>query len=152
MRYSAGIIGIVCLGCVVAITACHADDTERLINRFYNDLADIVESHMDSPDLCVEAVNRYYDTHKDDVKKIREIMAEAMVRTVDAMAAHEEEFANMTEEEMRAYEERAQASCESGGVTGNRYAEVLGEFSSRHPRQGMAISMKTMELLGDIYQ
>jgi len=121
-----------------------AEDLEKISDRFYAGLADIIERNMDDPQTCVKEVEDYYQANQKSVRQIRKAAEKAMAHIAPML----EKYKSMSEEELDALK-RQQKAMEpprmSPGVA--RYSQALRAFTMKYPQYGMEITKKAMQLV-----
>jgi len=134
------LIGMACLNPL-------ASDYDHMVNKFYGDLALIIEQNMNAPNVCVEKV---YDYYKQNEKTIKEIQAMSQRYVMQAKAMME--TYEWTESEGPQIEGLELAELESGmrrpqdSPGAKRYVKAMEEFGSKHPHHAIKISVKSAEL------
>jgi protein subunit release factor A len=129
-----------------------AEDLNKLTDRFYTGLADIIEGNMDSPNECVRAVDKYYLDNQALVGKMRQATKEAMEEATPMIEKMINKYESMSEEELEALEKQYQGmeqemSKKQIPAGAARYTELLQTFTMKYPKYGMEITMRAMQLM-----
>ena len=123
-----------------------AQDLNKITDKFYTGLAEIIERNINNPGECVREVENYYQTHQEEVRQIRQQAEKAM----EQIAPQIDKYMSMTEEEAAALAEKQKASGNTPesrmSQAGKRYTEALKAFSAKYPKDGMEIAGKAMQL------
>lgn len=129
---------------------CFSQELVSIADEFYTGLADIIEANMDSPQECLGQVINYYQNNQDKIKQIQVYMEEAMKKAAPMMEKLAERYNNMTDEQAEQFDQISTAEDNfkpRASNAGQRYAEVLSEFSQKNPSEGMRIATMAMQLL-----
>ena len=116
--------------------AVRAENASQAMDRFYSDLARIIENHMDQPDEAVRQVKAYYRTHPGDVDQIRQHTQSAMSQGMAMM----NQYASMSDEELDQLARDAERYQPAGADPAERYTKALQAFSMKYPREGAEIA------------
>ena len=134
---------------VILCFTSQAADLNKMSDKFYAGLADIIESNMDDASSCVVAVERYYQENKALVAQIREETAKVLAQSAPMMNKMMNEYMSMSEAELEAMEKKYKGMQQQGqkspGMT--RYSKALQEFTSKYPKYGVEIAIKAMQLV-----
>jgi len=132
----------------IAFTA-NADELSRMADKFYGDLATIIERNMNDPTTCVSEIEKYYSDHKETVERIRAMTEESMAHVMTMM----DDTEMMTVEELEAFEEEMLNSDSERPIMSpemTRYTEALEKFRIKYPEHGMRIAAKAMEFVPSV--
>jgi hypothetical protein len=132
-----------------------AEDLNKLTDRFYTGLADIIETNMDSPNDCVRAVEKYYQDNQALVGKIRQATKEAMAEAAPVIEKMMNKYESMGEEDLEAWEKQYQGmeqemSKKQIPAGAARYTELLQAFTMKYPKYGIKITMRAMQLMPEM--
>ncbi|MEA3305597.1 MAG: hypothetical protein U9R52_02165 [Candidatus Omnitrophota bacterium] len=146
------ILRISTLACLImSISACvlQAEDVNKIMDKFYDGMAGIIERNMDNPDRCVSEVDDYYKENQATVEKVRKLTEKGMKQAMDMMG----EYESMSEEELEALERQAmqKGMTESQMPPGlERYTEAMEKLMMKSPQQALKIAMMAMQFMPKI--
>ena len=122
-----------------------AEDLTTMSDKFYNGLADTIQRNMNNPERCVKEVDKYYDSNRSYIIKIREITEKHMKEAMAMMDKYE----NMTAAEMEAMSKKMEKNMVNPHVSkgAEKYGETMEKFATKHPQYGFKIAMKAKELM-----
>ena len=113
------------------------EDAKTFMERFYDDLADIIERNMNSPEQCVAEVERCYENNKGE---LCQFMEEAKKSAASQGVSIEQKASLMTEEEIEEVMLSAQTSKLFQIMS--RFNQVLENFSRTYPQHALKIMEK----------
>ena len=122
-----------------------AEDAETFMERFYDELADIIESNMDNPDECLTEVERFYENNQD---RLSEFLGEAKRNATIPGISMEEQVQSVSDEEMAEMVQRAQDSKLYQIMS--RYNQAVTSFIRKYPAHGTKIMEKFGQILEQV--
>jgi len=148
-------VSILVLAISFFCNAAHADDAEemaKLMDEFYEGLAEVIENNMDDPDKCLSEVDSYYEENKDTVEKVQELTAKAMEQVGVMMEQSESTWSADADRDYIDAEELAKMAQKSGLTESgapqmeetDRYTKALEAFMKKHPMHALRIATKAM--------
>jgi hypothetical protein len=121
----------------------YSEDVKTFMEGFYDELADIIERNMNSPEQCVAEVERCYENNKE---KLSQFMEEAKRSAASQGISIEQKASLMTEEEIKEIMQNVQTSKLFQIMF--RFNQVLENFSRIYPQH----ALKIIEKIGGMFE
>jgi hypothetical protein len=137
MVFLAGLMILCLLSCNVL-----AEDAKTFMERFYAELADIIERNINNPEQCVTEVERFYE---DNQGKLSQFMEEAKRVAASESTSIEEQAKSMTKEEVEVMMQYAETDKLFQIMS--RFNQVMTIFSRNYPQQALEIMEKLRQIL-----
>ncbi len=123
-----------------------ADTFEARVDKFYDGLAGVIESNLDSGEKCKAAVDSYYAKNQSLVREVRSRIESSMAAAssmMDDPAAVQSEMP-MAMEAMPFQEGMRDSNLTPGS---RKYASSMKKLMMKDPRVAMYVASKTTEFM-----